>query len=119
MATMRSAPDPSRRKIGIRSRNAMSSSMVMLAASLRHQFVAAGFGDQDGGRGGVLLDLMAQAINVGFERVGGDAGIVAPNLPQQGLARHRPLPGAIEVAQDRGLLLGQADLVALGIEQEL
>jgi hypothetical protein len=35
------------------------------------------------------------------------------------LTRHRPLARAVEVAQDRGLLLGEADLVALGVEKEL
>jgi hypothetical protein len=44
---------------------------------------------------------------------------VAPDLLQQRLPRHRPLAGAVEITQDRGLLLGQADLVALGVEEEL
>ena len=54
-----------------------------------------------------------------FERVRGHAGIIAPDLLQQRLARHRTLAGAIEVTQDRGFLFGQPNLVALGIEQEL
>ena len=86
---------------------------MVMGTTLWHQLVAAGFGDQDGGAGGVLLDLLAQPIDVGFERVGGDAGIVAPDFLQQRLARDRPLAGAIEIAQDRGLLLGETDLVAL------
>jgi hypothetical protein len=45
--------------------------------------------------------------------------IVAPDLLQPHLPRHRPLAGAVEIAQDQGLLLGEADLVALGIEKEL
>ncbi len=49
---------------------------------LRHQPVAAGLGDQDLGVGRVALDLLAQAVNVGFQRVGGDAGVVAPDLVQ-------------------------------------
>ena len=44
---------------------------------------------------------------------------VAPDFPQQRLPRYRLLAGAVEVAQDRGLLLGQADLVTNGIEQQL
>ena len=54
-----------------------------------------------------------------LQRVGRDAGIVAPHLLQQRLARHRLLPGAVEIAQDRGFLLGQPDLAALGAQQQL
>jgi hypothetical protein len=54
-----------------------------------------------------------------LERVRGDAGIVAPHFLQQHFARHRTLPGAVEKAQDRGLLLGEADLVALRVHQQL
>src|SRR5262245_32051761 len=54
-----------------------------------------------------------------FQRMGGDAGIVAPHFLQQRLARNRLLTGAIEIAQDRGLLFGEADLVALLPGQEL
>jgi hypothetical protein len=64
------------RSIDTRSSNAMLSSMVMASQS-RHQLVAAGLGDEDGGGGGVFL------------------------------------------AQDRGLLLGEPDLVAFGLEKEL
>src|ERR1039458_9385843 len=85
----------------------------------RHQFVAARFSDQDGRSGGILLDLLPQSIDVRLERVRGDSRVVAPDLLQQRLPRYRPLAGAVEVAQDRGLLLGQADLAALGIEQQL
>ena len=54
-----------------------------------------------------------------LQRVRGDAGIVAPHFLQQRLARHRLLPGAIEIAQDRGFLLGQPHLAALRAEQQL
>src|SRR3954470_13174345 len=134
---MRSASRPSARSVGTRSMNRMSSSMptyVLFSFSTilsenrpppfgimlsRHQLVAAGIGDQDRRAGGVFLDLLPQPVNVGLERVGGDARIVAPDLLQQRLARHRPLPGAVEIAQDRSFLLGQADLAALGTHQQL
>ena len=99
----------------------MSSSMLIAARSatarLRHEFVAAGFGNQNSGRGGVLLDLLPQPVDVRLQRVRGHPRIVTPDLLQQRFARHRPLPGAIEIAQDRGLLLGQPDLVALGLSR--
>src|SRR5215468_12257579 len=85
----------------------------------RHQLVAAGLGHQDGRIGGIALDLLPQPVDMRLERVGGDAGIVAPHFLQKDLARDRALPGAIEVAQDRGLLLGQTHLVALGIDEQL
>jgi len=47
--------------------------------------------------------------------MGGDAGIVTPDLLQQHLARNRALAGAIEITQDRGFLLGQPYLVAFGL----
>src|ERR1700728_246247 len=85
----------------------------------RHQFVAAGLGDEDGGSSGVLFDLLPKPINVGLERVRRHARIVAPNLLEQRFTRHRPLAGPVEITQDRRLLLGETDLVALGVEQEL
>src|SRR5208282_3313655 len=51
--------------------------------------------------------------------MGGHSRIVAPNLLQQRLPRDRALAGPVEIAQDRGLLLGQADFTAFGVEQEL
>src|SRR3569833_274331 len=88
-------------------------------SSLWHQLVAAGIGNQDRRAAGVLLDLLPQTVDMRFERVGGHAGIVAPDLLEQGLARHRFLPGAIEKAKDRGFLLGQPDLVALRTHEQL
>src|SRR5580658_5278174 len=100
MARMRNAGAPSRRRTGTWLRNAMSSSMVMTSrdyvaksccevmapihgAGSWHQLIAAGFGHQDGGHGGVLLDLLPQAIDMRLQRVSGDAGIVAPDFLQQ------------------------------------
>src|SRR4029077_9387067 len=80
---------------------------------------AAGFGDQDGRAGGVMLDFLAQPIDVGLERVGRDPRIVAPDLLQQRLARDRTLARTIEITQDRRLLLREPDLVAFWIEQDL
>src|SRR4029077_7222101 len=98
---------------------AKSSSMFMALRS-RHQLVATGLGDQDGGRGGVLLDLLPQPVDVRFQRVRRPSRIVAPDLLQQRLPRHRPLAGAVEIAQDRGLLLGEPDqLVAVGVKEQL
>src|SRR5689334_13223379 len=105
---MRSASRPRTASAGTRCRKAMSSSMLMRRrkSPSRHQLVSAAFRDKNRGRGSILLDLLPQAIDVGLERVRGDAGIVAPHFLQQHFARHRTLPGAVEKAQDRGLLLG-------------
>jgi hypothetical protein len=56
---------------------------------------------------------------VRLKRVRGDSRVVGPDFLQKRLRRYRPLADAVEVAQDRGLLLGQADLATLGIEQQL
>ena len=47
-----------------------------------HQFVATGLGDQNGRAAGIIFDLLPQSVNVGFERVGGYTGIVAPHFLQ-------------------------------------
>src|SRR5437016_2665892 len=116
---MRNASRPNRPSVGTRSKKAMSSSIVIQRPNSRHELVAAGLGDQDGGAGGITLDFLPQPVNVRLERMGGDAGIVTPHFLQQHLARDRPLPGAIEIAQDRGFLLGEANLVALRVNQQL
>src|SRR5258706_9736588 len=103
---MRNAPRPNRPSVGTRSKKAMSSSIVMETSS-GHQFVAARLGDQDRGRRRVLLHLLAQSVDVRFERMRGHARIVAPHFLQQRLARHRALAGTIEITQDGGLLLGE------------
>src|SRR5713226_362903 len=102
---MRNGSRPKSASVGTCPKNRMSSSMLMRPS--RQQLVAAGFRHQDRGVGGVPLHLLAQPVDMGLERMGGDAGIVAPHLLQQDFARDRTPPGAIEVAQDRGLLFGQ------------
>src|SRR5262249_11337616 len=81
IAKMRNAARPKRPSGGTRSRKAMSSSMAM-GAAVRHPFLTARLGDPDGRAGGVLLDLLPQPIDVRLQRVGGDAGIIAPHLLQ-------------------------------------
>src|ERR1700733_3628162 len=54
------------------------------AAGLRQQAIAARLGHQELGVSRIALDLLAQAIDVGFERVRRDPGIVAPDLAEQG-----------------------------------
>ena len=68
---------------------------------------------------GFELDLLAQAIDVGFERVRRDVGVVAPHLGEQHVAADDLLPGPVEKAQDRGLLLGELELRALLADEEL
>src|SRR5207247_5992087 len=114
---MRKGSRPSSARVETCSKNRISSSMLMRPS--RQQLVAARFRYQDRGIGSVPLHLLAQPVDVGLERMGGDAGIIAPHLLQQDLARDRTPPGAIEIAQDRGLLFGQAHFVALGVDQEL
>src|SRR5262249_1528964 len=117
IAKMRNAGRPRRPSVGTRSRRRCRRRWPW--ARLRHQFVTARFGDQDGRAGSVPLDLLPQPVDVRLERVRCDAGVIAPDLLQQGLARNRTLAGAIKIAQDRGLLLREPHLVALGIEQDL
>src|SRR5690606_33460777 len=85
----------------------------------RLEAVAAGVGQQQPRLTWLGLDLLTQAVDVGFQRVGGDPGVVAPHLGQQLFARHRLGPGAIEVLQDVGFLFRQPDLLALVVHHQL
>jgi hypothetical protein len=53
-----------------------------------------------------------------LERVRRDAGIVAPHFVQQNVAGHHPLASAVEIFEDRGLLLGEPDLAAVAVDQK-
>src|SRR4029078_1488566 len=66
----------------------------------------------------VLLDLLAQAIDVRLKRVRGDAGVVAPDFMQEHVAGDHALASAIEIFEDRGLLLGEPDLAAAAVDQQ-
>ena len=80
--------------------------------------VSARLGDQHLGVGWIALDLLAQAVDVGFQGVGGDAGVVAPDLVQKHFAPDHPVTGAIQVFQDRRLLVGEADFALVGVVDE-
>ena len=56
---------------------------------------------------------------MGFERVSGHMSVIAPHFPKQGFSAHNLLSGAIKETQNRGLLLSQAQLAALVIDQQL
>src|SRR5262245_14555615 len=134
---MRNAVRPSSRSVGTRSRNAMSSSMLTESCSfvcarhrlkagvhfkdhaLRHQLVAAGVCYQNRRIRRIFLDLLPQSVNMGLKRMGGDARVVTPHLLQQRLARHWPLPGTIEIAQDGGFFFSEPNLAAFGTHQQL
>ena len=90
---------------------------------LRDEAITAGFGHQDLGMRRIALDFLAQAINMGFERVGRDRGVVAPHFAEQHVARDRLIAGPMEVFEDRRLFsvnltfrppLGSVNSLALG-----
>src|SRR3546814_1396660 len=57
---------------------------------------------------------------VGLQRVRGDAGIVAPDLAEQLLAADHGIAAAVEILEDRSLLLGQPHLLLrLAVGQQL
>ena len=68
----------------------------------------------------IRLDLLPQPVDMGFQRMGGDRAVVAPDLVQQHLPRHRLAAGAVEEFQDRAFLVGQPDLAVAGrLQQQL
>src|ERR1700735_1290805 len=121
MATICRAEKPSCAKVGTRSRNAMSSSIVIgFAGGLSwDELITAGLGHQDFRRSRILLDLLAEPVNVCFQGMGRHAGIISPHFLQQHLARYGALAGAEKKAQNRGFLFGKPHLVALGTDQKL
>ena len=62
---------------------------------------------------GVVFDFLAKPIDVGFERMGRDIRLVAPDFSQRDATGDDFGAGAIKETQDRGLLFGQAQLGAL------
>jgi DNA-binding response OmpR family regulator len=65
-------PDIDGREAAIPAASRTSPSVFLFATQVsRHQFVAAGLGDQNSRAAGILFDLLPQPANVGFERVGG------------------------------------------------
>ena len=80
---------------------------------------SAPLGDEQAGLALAGLNLLAEAVDVGLERVGGDAGVVAPDLGEQLLAADRLGTGAQQILQDRGFLVRQADALSALVEQGL
>ena len=88
-------------------------------AGAGNQPVAARVCHQKPGVAGIWLDLLPQTVDMGFQRVGGDAGVIAPDLVQQHVAGDDTVLRAIEELQDIGLFLGQADFFLVLVDQHL
>ena len=84
-----------------------------------NQFIAAIFGDQEPRIGRICLDFLPQTVDMGFQRMGRHASIIAPNLVQQHIAGDHAGLRAVEVFQDVGFLFRQTDFLFLGIQQQL
>ncbi|VTZ62330.1 hypothetical protein EMEDMD4_370194 [Sinorhizobium medicae] len=78
---------------------------------LRNDLVAAVFCHQNLGIGRVALDFLAEPVDMRLKSMGGDAGIVTPDLFQEHVAGNHLLVGTIEIADDRGFLFRQPDLL--------
>ena len=50
---------------------------------------------------------------MGFKRMGGDPGVIAPDLVQKGFARDRFVARPEQEFQDRGFLFRQADFLSV------
>src|SRR5204863_418269 len=60
----------------------------------------------------IALDLLAQPVDMRFERMRRDPGVIPPHLAEQRIAADDPVAGAIEIFEDRGFLFGQTHLFA-------
>lgn len=56
--------------------------------ALQGQAIATVFGDQKTGLARIGFNFLTQAINMGFQRVGRDASIIAPYLMQKNVSWH-------------------------------
>src|SRR6476660_1152973 len=53
-----------------------------------------------------------------LERMGGDAGVITPDLMQQHVAGDHALAGTIKLFEDRGFLLGESYIAAAAVDQQ-
>jgi hypothetical protein len=81
--------------------------------SLRDELVSSGFRHQQFGLGRVRFDLLAQPVDVCFERMGGGCWIVAPHLIEKRVPADDLLPGAVQELQDVRFLLGEPNLLVV------
>ncbi len=66
------------------------------------------------------LGHLTQPVHVGLKRVGDDTRAVAPDFLKQDVPPDHVEAAAVEVFEDRGFRLGQADLVlGLAVDQHL
>src|SRR5690606_12314444 len=99
--------------------SAFSCNHKNLSGSSRNKLVSAGLGDQQLGLRGIALDLLPQPIYVRFECMCRHVGVVAPDLQQQDVAGNDLLAGSVEVLENRGFFLGQANFGALLVDEQL
>src|SRR6516225_10355947 len=82
---------------------------------LRHETIAARLGHQDLGARRIAPDLLAKAIHMGLQRVGGHSGIVAPHFVKKRVAPDRLIACAIEVFYYRRFFFFQSRLPAASL----
>ena len=87
---------------------------LVMGRGSRHKLVAALLGDEDGGLGRIALDLLTQAVDMGFQRMGIDAVLITPDGFQKVLAADglTAVPG--QMREHVGLTVGQGDACAVG-----
>src|SRR5207247_9501038 len=82
-----------------------------------NQLIAAAFRDQEHRRRRLALDLLAEAVDVRFERVSRHTRIVTPDFMEEGVTIHNFLTCPIKIFEDSGLFLGEADLLPATVDQ--
>ena len=94
--------------------------IALRVSGSRIQAVAAGFCEQKPGVRRIVLDLLAQAVDVGFQGVGRDTGVVAPDLIKQDIAADRLVAHAIQELENQSFLFRETDpLGRLVMDQKL
>ena len=74
------------------------------------ELIAAAHRHEDLGLGRVLLDFLPQAINVGLDCMGGDAGVIAPHLVQDYIPGTTRSPAQQRYLRSETAIAGRAKL---------
>ena len=84
----------------------------------RDELIAPALGDQYFSLARIALDFLPQAVDVGFKRVGGDTGVVTPDIVQQDIAANNLFAGTIQKLDNRRFLLCKAHLLVVIPDQD-
>ena len=85
----------------------------------RGELVAAGFRYQNAGIGRVSLDLLAQPVDMCFECMGRNIGVITPDFCEKDITPYDLASGTVEIPQNGCLFLGQLHFRTFVVQKQL